>query len=141
MGTTSEMITMGMNDGIMGCVTMPHPSDMLGDYFLPYIDGYRMGFMMRKVGVTYARQLTHAEEQAEGRLHDLMVKPRYRHPLTYNSVIDDLDGTYATVEHPNADGGAEGDINVPAADVWPPVSHGYILARPRMADGEDTAER
>lgn len=100
MGITSECIEEGLRDGRAG---KPTPVFLYGEYAAPYLDGYRMGFIERKVKERYpfSRGFGPGENASLWMdvLEALMTRSRVtrnRHPLRWTHYF--TDGSYEYME-------------------------------------------
>lgn len=79
MGQTSKCIEWGIDHGLDGKGAIPNFTERLNGYDIPYIDGYEIGFRMRKAGITERGKETPEQRAEEDRIFDLMRMPRYPH--------------------------------------------------------------
>lgn len=79
MGTTSQVIEWGIDHGLEGPLEYStRMCSRVGDYLLPYLDGYAVGFRLRKVGVKPGEDVTEESWKEEKKLYRLMTFPRYK---------------------------------------------------------------
>lgn len=90
------MIDWGIDHGLDGLGPMENMSERLGPYLEAYIDGYKMGFIMRKAGRVSRDPATKEQDYKEYELRELMTLPRYQgwwrthRSKMEDALIDDL---------------------------------------------------